>query len=1187
MLLQPGRPISVAPLAGASAQAENSQPTLLTQGKPVEGFILNGRTNSYKFASTPDQYIRLFIEASGLSSLVRVTAPDGRVIRESHVLVRGRMWISLLAQAPGTYYFELLPASGSDPGRAYKLGIEEMSQRTDPDADRIEAEQSLADGDELRGRWTKETLQGAIVKYERAQLLWHAAQDRGGEALALKAIGEVHFKQGDAKKALEYFKKALALSRAGRERGIQVATLNALSGAYSYVGENRQSLNSAEQALSLSRANGDSLEEAQALNNIGWAYFGFSDMKKSLEFFERAITLRRSLKDRWGEAETLLNFGYTHSVLKDTSRALDFYNEALAAWREVGDQLGEAFTLTAIGHLHNLLGEKQQALGMYGPAMRFFQTIGNPYGEAITLNGYAYLYEETGENEKAIEYFSRSLRIAQSLGQRESEAASLNRISVNYYAMGDYQNALDFSAKALAVSQIMADPLMQAYALGNMGRSHEGLGRKQEALAFYRRALALERASGDKGRQADELYSIGHVHESSREPKKALSFYREALPLYRAAGERSGESLTTFSIAHAERELGNLNEARRLIEESLKITESLRADVGGRDLRVSYFASIHQRYEFYIDLLMQLHKQRPGEGFEVEALQASERGRARVLLETLGEAHADLRQGVDPDLLERERALRQELDNALSRQAQQLGAERQEAEAAELANRVNALTRQYEEVTARIKAANPRYAELAQPRQPSVSEIQRRSLDDQTLLLEYALGDERSYLWAVTKTSVTSYELPGRVPLEAAARRLYELLTARQPVTGETAGERQARVAQAEAEYLRQADALSDMILSPVAEKLAGKRLLVVADGALQYVPFGALTSRNVEAPVVSGQIRSEDFSRQPIISRHEVVNLPSAATLLALQTGTDTRQPADLSVAIFADPVFERDDPRVHLPNDARQPEADAQQTQVRDALRDVNTLSGGEVIPRLLASREEADAIAALLPPGEVMKITDFKANHVAATRPDLARYRVIHFATHGILDSQHPERSGIVLSLINERGEAQNGFLSLEDIYNLRLSADLVVLSACNTGLGKDVRGEGFIGLTRGFMYAGAGTVVASLWKVDDEATAELMKLFYEGILRRELTPSAALREAQLAMSRQKRWEAPYYWAGFVIQGQNARLEVHHDGLAQNWQRLAAWCIIPAAVLFMAFYVARLRRRRTLSGPRWRQS
>jgi CHAT domain-containing protein len=399
-----------------------------------------------------------------------------------------------------------------------------------------------------------------------------------------------------------------------------------------------------------------------------------------------------------------------------------------------------------------------------------------------------------------------------------------------------------------------------------------------------------------------------------------------------------------------------------------------------------------------------------------------------------------------------------------------------------------------------------------------------------TLLLEYALGENRSYLWVVTQTSLASYELPARKDIETIVRHVRELMTARQPVRGETLTEYKARVASADVQYNREAARLSSILLDPVKDRLGNFKLLEVADGALQYVPLEAL-------PDPSVSITAENA--QPLVIKHEIVVLPSASVLASLRQESNGRSPAPLAVAVLADPVFDTNDSRLKSqPTQARNG-SDKVRGEPNDldyALRDVGlTRQGDAMLPRLPFTREEADEIARAAPGGMVLKAVDFRANRALATSPELARYRIVHFATHGLLDTVHPALSGIVLSLVDEQRKPQDGFLRLYEIYNLDLPVELVVLSACQTGLGKEVRGEGLIGLTRGFMYAGAKRVIASLWKVNDNATAELMKRFYEAVLIRQQSPSAALREAQISMWRQRQWQSPYYWAGFVLQGE----------------------------------------------------
>jgi CHAT domain-containing protein len=427
-------------------------------------------------------------------------------------------------------------------------------------------------------------------------------------------------------------------------------------------------------------------------------------------------------------------------------------------------------------------------------------------------------------------------------------------------------------------------------------------------------------------------------------------------------------------------------------------------------------------------------------------------------------------------------------------------------------------------VQGRIRAASPAYAALTQPQPLTLREIQREVLDPETLLLEYALGAERSHVWLVSQTSLLSFTLPKRSEVEAAAAALTRLLS-----EGGTPEE-----------FERRAADVSRLLLAPVAPHLGRKRLVIVADGALQYVPFAALPR-----PAPGGRTGTS-----PLVATHEIVSLPSASTLASLRRQVAHRRPAAKRLAVFADPVFTKDDVRIKsVPTAARAsgsqpatPEAERAAAKARqeyarasEAARALGLKRAGLDLNRLPFSRHEATRLLALVPKGEALAALDFKASQATALSPEVGDYRIVHFATHGYVNPERPELSGLVLTLVDERGEPQDGFLSLSEIYNLRLSSDLVVLSACQTGLGKLVQGEGLVGLTRGFMYAGAPRVVASLWAVQDRATAEMMGRFYEAMLRRGARPAAALREAQLSMRREERWSAPHLWAGFVLQGE----------------------------------------------------
>ncbi|HEX9942078.1 MAG TPA: CHAT domain-containing protein, partial [Thermoanaerobaculia bacterium] len=553
---------------------------------------------------------------------------------------------------------------------------------------------------------------------------------------------------------------------------------------------------------------------------------------------------------------------------------------------------------------------------------------------------------------------------------------------------------------------------------------------------------------------------------------------------------RSDQAAALLGLARVRRRLGDLAGARQAAEGALDRVEAQRAERVSPELRASFLATRQEYYELYVGLLMELDRREPTAGHDARAFEAGELARARSLLDTLAQARADLRRGIDPRLLEREAELGERVNAAERRRLAlaESGAPPARVEAAE--RELRELLAESEKLRDHIRRTSPRYAALSRAHPARLQAIQRL-LDPDTMLLEYALGRERSFLWAVTSTSLTSFELPPRAAVEEAARRALFLLGSSHRVL-------------ARAETERTLARLSRRLLGPVAGQLR-KRLLIVGDGALHTLPFAALPipGRGEGPPV-------------PVIAEHEVLSLPSASALAALRREPARRSAAPITVAVLADPVFGAADPRVT-------PGAEAAPASLRNGR-----------FERLLSSRQEAREILALVPPGRGLPLLDFAASRQSVLSGRLEPYRLVHFATHGVLDSRYPELSGVALSMVDERGRPRDGFLRVHDIYRLNLPADLVVLSACETALGQEVRGEGLIGLTRAFFYAGARRVLVSLWPVEDRATAELMRRFYREMLQNGLPPAAALRAAQTGVRQEPGWEAPYYWAGFVLQG-----------------------------------------------------
>jgi CHAT domain-containing protein len=1169
-------PLIVPAHAAQDSLKPNSDVQLLTPGDRIEREVSSHETHSYRIPLTSGQYLHTVIEQSGIDAGGTIYGPNEQKLLEFHCRQRGPTPVSLIADEPGTFRLEISSIEEGSTGR-YRLKVESIRLGTAQDKVRIAAERAFADGEQLRTEWKEEAFQKAIDRFEAALVLWKSAGERREEANTLTTIGDVWHSLNESQKALKYYKAALLLSQKTNDRQNESEIIISIGYVSVFLGKNEEALESGVRALKLAQDTRNRHGQAQAFDLMGEAHNGFGNTQRALNSYQEALSIWRDLGDHRGQALALLHCGYAYSDMSDTQKALDAYDKALRLWRSVKNRWGEAHTLTGMGHLKSKLGEKQEALKLYEEARQLFQPMGERIGAGFVLNGMGYVYDELGEPQRALECYEQALQLFRAASYRQVESETLLKIGEIYYSLKDNQKALDSCQRALADFHAMSYQRMESYAFRDIGMIHESQGDVRKALEYYHRALVLNKIGRDQRWQAYVLNNIAHVHEGLSAKQTALHYYNQALLLNRAAGDRFGESNTLYNLARAQRDAGNMTEARSQIERAIELAESLRTNVTSQDLRASYFATARQFYELHVDVLMQLDKRQPSAKYQTAAFDVSERARARSFLELLKEASTNIRQGVDPALLERERNLEQAINTKAERHTQLL-ANKATAEAQTAAAELNQLTTEYDQVKARIKSESSRYAALTQPQPLSLKEIQNRLLDDNSVLLEYMLGDERSYLWAVTRDEIWSYELPPRAQIEEAARSFRALLTTNQPVAGETLEQRQARIKDANNRFAAESASFSKLVLGPVIDKLGTKRLLIVSDGALQYIPFQALM---VPGASSSGAEQAKTLGNSneliPLLIDHEIVNEPSASALALVLSDTAQRQPAPNSIAVFANPVFEMDDPRVGSKGGADTPTIESQTARVQEAFRDIG-FDGGR-IPALPASKDEAEAIMAVVPWGTGFKALGFDANRAAITKPELTQYRIVHFATHGFVDYQHPELSGLVLSLVDKDGRPQDGFLRLHDIYNLKLSANLVVLSACNTGLGKEVKGEGLIGLTRGFMYAGAGGVAASLWKVDDDATAELMKHFYEGMFKKGLTSSAALREAQLGMWTQKRWHAPYYWAAFVIQGQYDQKERIGFQLRSGRKWVAVSVALTSMLLLMAFLLVRQRRKRII--------
>lgn len=882
--------------------------------------------------------------------------------------------------------------------------------------------------------------------------------------------------------ALEILGRARDVFAKFGDRYQQALTLAFMGGILAESGEFRQALGLSQQAADLCHQLGDRSLEASARNLVGGMLDVLGDPQKALDSYRQALTLFHTIGFPDLEAVVLSNIGKIQSDFGDWQKALEYYRQGLPLTREAGDSRREALLLHNSGTAYLAMGDLEQAAALFQQALGMRRTLQDKRGEADTLRNIATLHTSQKQPSLALDELQQALTLYLALGDRRAEAET-RRL---------------------------------------MGRAYADLGDLAKAEASARQALALERTLQRRRSVAQAMLVLSRILELAGRPAEALQQAEPVLAEARAIGDPNLEAVSLELMGRAESDQGNLAQARQHTAEALRLIEETRGLAQSQQLRASFFASRQDAYGFYIDLLMRQRATEPAGPLEALALEASERSHARSLLEMLAEAGGNIQEGADPKLLDREREISNLLNAKGSRLLPMLGSNTPQSAA--LKQEVRALEGEYQDVLAAIRQNSPRYAALTQPVPLNLKQIQEEVLDADSLLLEYSLGEKRSYLWAVSRGGLRAWELPGREKIEAQVTEVAALLTARSAAPRmETAAERQRRIAQADAALPEAARRLSEMTLAPAAAAMAGKRLIVVPDGALQRVPFAML-------PLPG--------SGEPLLSAHEIVVLPSASALAVLRSEIAGRKPAPKLLAVFADPVFDAADPRAGGAGATSRTAAAPIPASSARMLEHLAGPGGGTAavlkIPRLPFTAQEADQILRIGRDASNLRAVGFQASRAAATGGQLSQYRYLHFATHGYLDIERPSLSALLLSQIDEKLQPQDGFLRVTDIYNSRLSAELVVLSACQTGLGKEVRGEGLMGLTRAFLYAGAPRVVVSLWNVNDRATADLMTVLYRGILREGKSPTAALRAAQLELRKQKRWESPYYWAAFVQHG-----------------------------------------------------
>lgn len=893
-----------------------------------------------------------------------------------------------------------------------------------------------------------------------------------------------------------------------------------------------------------------------------------------------AATQKSKDKDKKGQqqmssAEVERETGRRALRRGEAGEALIHLENALRLYKG-GDKWGEAAT-------HDLLGDLYDQQGRYGLALEHFQsalkiytdTKHAEYNANLMLAKIGNMYYRQGDFPAARAAYDR-MEVKKPGSKAKGLLGALGGVAVGQTSDNrGVEIGAPTVGSALSAKEIFdhyrKTIIYAGYEIG-LGRVDYRAGSLKDAKDHFEHALSATK---------NNLPGIGNLGQTRRFRIAARTSlgdvalkqgsYKDAVDIFDDASKEARKEKRLDLIWPAQRGLGRSlwllaseekdarkkeklrTEAFRAYDAALESIEELRAgSVRADEAHTSFLATTKDVFDEASSALaeMALMSAQPAsskafEGsaldYAAKAFEVAERGRARSLLDLLGETGTNIREGVPPELFKRkqenldQQALVAQLlmgvalsDKPLSVEGLEKAAERLQIEEGSIENQ--------------IRAESPRYKTLTSTQPLTLPQVQQQVLDDGTALLEYSLGTDASYLWAVTKTAVRIFKLPARAELNTQADDLRRQILP--PDTGRSLLEltpddkqrglavRRRVVGGAAAAFTAASYKLYKSILEPAIAMVGARRLLIVADGTLSFVPFDAL----VTAP------GGTDYSTLPyLVKANETVYAPSASVIDAVRRQASGNAAATSpAILLIADPIFDLGDERAKNLPGARTPADASRGLFVTSAAGDVagieKEIPANFVIKRLKGTRDEADEIerTARTAGLRTEKWLDLDASEENAHERDLKPYSIVHIATHGFLDAKHPQFSGMVLSLVGNKG-GQDGFLRTEEIFNLRLGSPLVMLSACETGLGKEKRGEGVMGLTRGFMYAGAPAVGVSLWSVDDVSTALLMSDFYKALLKKDgARATGSLRTARLNMIAARTYSSPYYWAPFVLIG-----------------------------------------------------
>lgn len=1074
---------------------------LLQKGQSFEKALESNQKHTYKIEIGSEQLVDLVVEQQGIDVVAALIDESGKSIFEidSPNGNNGPEFVYCVIEKSGIYTLEVKSLDEKASLGKYKVIFNNLRDAKNEDKEEILARKLYLEGRILRGEGTIKALKASIEKYLSALAVWKKLNNLVAQEECLSFIGLAYHEVKDEIPAIKYYEEALEITKQTKNVYQEAVLLGNIGVSNHSLGEFEKARNFYNKSLvTLEQNNKTETEQgAIVLYNLAQLYSDFGNNDEAVICLKKAINIAVKNNYIFEQPRYFSFLAQQYERAGKYDESLDAGMRSLSLATKVNSLMLQHEACLTIGSIHNTFGNRQKAIEYFYKALDLSKTVGDKHGEGIINNRIGLTYTYMTDFEKAIEFYEKSLTLLG--GDKIQQSQVLNNLGMVYKRQKKYEKSLDYFAKSLSVKKQLNLVNQEIIVMNNIASTYIDLQEYEKAEEILNHTLEKNKLIGNTVEEANTKYYLAKLYLGKHDYQKARTICEDSLSM-----------LDVISTNYDTRKINNLGllakisfeekkyeEVEKYVKQAFDVANNAFNILSRDEFRISFSSISEDFYDFVISFYME-------RGNFNTALELNEIIKVRSLTTLINEKSLDITQGYNSKKTEIQQkiASKSAILANLSSNKTQNKANKKEITA--LREDLEVLKNNLDLVKKDLAESNPDYYRLIESKKVSTEDI-KLMMDKDTVLLEYFLGNTKSYLWILTSNSVKTFVLPSKNEIEKLVEEYIGLM---QNMYKED------NLTNKQESYTKLSRSLSKVLVLPAINEMQGKRLIIVPDKILHFLPFASLLDEN-------------DL---PLVVKHELVYLPSASFVVSLrEKGANQKEETNKSVLIVADPVFNKSDSRISK-KDTKDEKKIENQTdfELEMALRDFSNIN------RLPYTREEGYNIKKLFNSPDTEMLLDFDANLEKLNILNLRQFPFIHFSTHTLINEKNPELSGLLLSMVDENGNKKSGILTVNQILNLNLNADLVVLSACKTALGKPSGQEGLVGLTRSFFYAGSRKVMGSLWNVSDKGTNELMTRFYTYITKEKLKPVAALREAQKSMINDDKWSSPFYWAAFQIYG-----------------------------------------------------